>query len=463
MVGRDYVRPPLVVPAAFKSAALSPEAQPIGTEWWKLYGDRELDRLIGVARAANQNVRFASGRVAEARALARIAASYLVPTITLDPTFTRQRTSGNRVSTFTGAPVTRGVSISDWLVPFDLSYEVDLWGRLRRNLESARATETAIVYDLAFVRLVVETDVALYYFTLRSLDAQGQILEKTVAAYQEQVRLVTAQLRHGLANPVALYQAQALLDATIAQARDVARARADEEHALAILCGQAAPSFSITANPLGEARPPVVPAGVPAELLSRRPDVAEAEQNLIAVNAQVGVAMADFYPRFTIGASAGVESTTASSLFDWESRIASIVPGVMQPMFTGGRIRANVEATRARYEQAKAAYVSQVLVAYGEVEDALTDVAALAAEVESLKRAVGASERYVRAAEVQYRQGLADYLVVTDAQRTLLGNELSLAQARNLQVGASIRLVKALGGGWETPGPSGGPSGGTGE
>jgi multidrug efflux system outer membrane protein len=198
--------------------------------------------------------------------------------------------------------------------------------------------------------------------------------------------------------------------------------------------------------------PPAVPAGLPAQLLARRPDVAEAEQNLVAANAQIGVATADFYPRFLLTGSAGFESADISTVFNWQSRVASIAPSISFPFFQGGRLRANLDATRARYEQAVAAYANQILIAYGDVEDALTDLHALTDEVGSLREAVGASHDYLRFAQAQYKYGLTDYLIVIDAERTLLANQLSLAQAVNLQIGASIQLVKALGGGWNPTG-----------
>jgi outer membrane protein, multidrug efflux system len=448
MVGPDYVRPAVEQPARFKSQPAGEAVPRITTEWWQLYRDPVLDQLITTATASNQILQQAVARVDEARALARVAGSYLYPTISLDPRFIRERTSGNRDSLVTGQRVARGVTVNDWLIPLDLTYEIDVWGRVRRSFESARAQAAASVDDVAVVGLTVATDVAQYYYTLRSLDAQGQILTQNVESYREQVRILSVQLKNGLVSPLVLSQAQAQLQATLAQQRDVERARADQEHALAILCGRAAPSFAVAANPLHEASPPAVPPGLPAQLLVRRPDVAEAEQNLVAVNAQIGVAIADFYPRFSLTGSAGFESADVSTIFNWQSRIGAIAPSISFPIFEGGRLRANLAATEARYRQAVAAYVNQVLVAYGDVEDALTDLHALSDEVGSLREAVGASQEYLRVAQVQYKQGLVDYLLVIDAERTLLANQLALAQAVNLQMAASIHLIKALGGGW---------------
>ena len=448
MLGPDYVRPALEQPAGFKSPTADAAGPPITADWWRLYAEPELDQLVTTAQESNQTLRQAVARVDEARALARVAGSYLYPTVSNDPSYSRTRYSGTRASTITGRQVARGVEVSNWIIPIDLSYEIDVWGRVRRSFESARAAAAAAADDVGVVRLTVETDVAQYYYTIRALDAQIQILKDTVVGYEEQVRILSVQLRTGLVSGIVVSQAQAQLKATQAQLQNTERARADTEHALAILCGRPAPSFTLAAKPLKEASPPVVPAGLPAQLLTRRPDVAEAEKNVAAANAQIGVATAEFYPRFILTSSAGFQSANAAMLFDWQSRVASIMPSVSIPIFQGGRLRANLEATKARHRQTVAAYVNQVLVAYGDVEDSLTDVHAFGQQVGSLRDAVAESQNYLRLAQVQYRQGLVDYLLVIDAERTLLANQLSLAETVNLQMTASVRLIKALGGGW---------------
>jgi multidrug efflux system outer membrane protein len=464
-VGPNYGRPPVVQPEGFKSSldsarddpghveasrAASGDAPRLAPEWWRLYGESELDRLVATANESNQTLKQAVAAVDQARALARVAGSYRYPTISLDPSFARTRTSATRDSAVTGQQVTGAATYNDWLAPVSLSYEIDVWGRVRRSLESARAQAVASAGDEAMVRLTVQTDVAQDYFAIRSLDAQTDILAQTVASYREQVRVLSVQFQTGLVSAIALHQAQALLESTLAQQRDAQRARADLEHALAILCGQPAPSFALAANPPREPSPPDIPPGLPAALLARRPDVAAAEQRVVAANALIGVATANFYPTFSLSSLAGFESANLRNLFDWRSRMASVIPGVTLPIFQGGRLRANLEATKAQYRQTVAAYVNQVLIAYGDVEDALTDLHALVDEVGRYREAVAASRNYLRVAEVQYRTGLIDYLIVTDAERTLLANQLSLAQAVNLRQAASIRLIRALGGGWET-------------
>jgi outer membrane protein, multidrug efflux system len=452
-VGPNYARPMVEQPAAFKSqAATQPAATqpapPIAAEWWRLYHDYELEHLIASANESNQTLREAVARVDQARALARVAASFLLPTVTANPSYTRTHTSANRPSVTNGTPTGTSSTFDDWQIPFDLTYEIDVWGRVRRSVEASQAQAMASVNDLAVVRLTIATDVATDYYAVRALDAQEQILRETVAAFTEQVRVVSAELKNGLVGPIDLYQAQSQLEATQAQWRDVQRARADMEHALAILCGRAAPSFSIAANPLLEAAPPLVPTGLPAQLLTRRPDVAEAEQNVIAANAQVGVATAELYPTFSLTGAAGFESASTDHLLDWQSKMASIGPSVSIPIFEAGRLRSNLAALKAHYVQTVAAYVNQVLVAYGDVEDALTDLHALSDEVVRMRAAVAASQDYLRVARVQYAQGLVNYLTVIDAERTLLTNQLTLSQDVNQQMAASIHVIKALGGGW---------------
>jgi multidrug efflux system outer membrane protein len=451
LVGPNYSRPAIEQPPAFKSEPPGSPAKLPESAWWQLYGDPELERLIAAANASNQTIRQAVARVDEARALARVAGSYLYPSVSANPSFSRTRFSGGRASTTTGQPVGRSVTTNDWIIPADLSYEIDVWGRVRRSYESSRATVRAVAADQAVIALTVQSDVARFYYTLRSLDAQDQILTQTAEAYREQVRILSVQLKNGLVGSIVVYQAQAILQTTLAQQRDVQRARADLEHVLSILCGRPAPLFSIAASPLDDAHtaPPSVPVGLPADLLVRRPDVAEAEQNVVAANARVGVATAEFYPKFMLTGSAGFESATTNDLFLWQNRIASILPSVSLPIFQGGRLKANLAATKAQYEQTVAAYVQQVLVAYGDVEDALTDLRALTEEVGSVREAVDASENYLRLARSQFKYGLANYLIVIDAERTLLANKLLLTQTINLQMGASVHLIKALGGGWE--------------
>jgi multidrug efflux system outer membrane protein len=450
-VGPKYVRPAIEPPSGFKSAAPTGDLAELRADWWQLYRDPELERLVLSATDANQTLREAVARVDQARALARVAASYRYPTLSVSGIYTRQRTSATRASPTTGQQVSGSATYSDWLVPVDLTYELDVWGRVRQSVQAARAAVLATTDDEAVIRLAVQTDVAQDYYALRGFDSQSAVLRDTVAGYREQVRVLTVQVNTGLAGPLVLQQAQAQLQATVAQQTDIDRARADEEHALAILCGQPAASFTVAANAFQAVAPPAVPPGLPASLLVNRPDVAEAEQNIVAANAQVGVATANLRPTFALTGAAGFEAGFVQSLFDWQSALWSLAGGVTAPIFQGGRLHANLDAAKAHYQQTVAAYVNQVLVAYGDVEDALTDLHAITDEVASLRQAVAASEEYFRVAQVQYRNGLVDYLTVIDAERTLLSNQLALARSLTIEMSASVHLIKSIGGGWHDP------------
>ena len=447
-VGPKYFRPAIEPPPGFKSAAPTGDPATLREDWWQLYRDPELERLVVSATNANQTLRQAVARVDEARALARVAASYRYPAVSLGAVYTRQRTSASRVSPTTGQQVSGSATYNDWLVPVDLTYELDAWGRVRRSVQAAQAAALATADDEAVIRLAVQTDVAQDYYALRGFDAQSAVLRDTVAGYREQVRMLTVQVNTGLAGPLVLQQAQAQLQATLAQQTDIDRARADEEHALAILCGQPAESFTVATNPVRDVAPPAVPPGLPASLLVNRPDVAEAEQNLVAANAQVGIATANLRPKFALTGAGGFEAGVVRSLFDWQSALWSLAGGVTAPIFQGGRLHANLDAAKAQYRQTVAAYVNRVLVAYGDVEDALTDLHAMTNELGNLRQAVAASEEYLRVAQVQYRNGLVDYLTVIDAERTLLSNQLALARSLTVELNSSVHLIKSLGGGW---------------
>jgi multidrug efflux system outer membrane protein len=449
-VGPDYVRPPVEVPASYKTPTPSAELPVLPRSWWQLYQDPGLDRLIAMATTSNQSLKQAIARVDEARALARVAAADFYPTLSLNPSVSGVRTSATRASLVGGAGPP-SVTYGDLLVPLDLTYEVDVWGRVRREVQAANAQAAASLEDEAVIRLGVQTDVAQLYYTVRLLDSELEILGRTIIAYRRQVELLSVQVRTGLTSPIVLSQAQTLLNSTLAQQQDVYRQRANAEHALAVLCGRPAPEFGLPSNPLHPQSPPVVPPGLPASVLRRRPDVALAEHNVMAANAQVGVATAQLYPQLTLTGAVGFESESIASLFDWQSRLASLVAGLTAPLFEGGRLRANLRATRARLAQAAAAYVNQVLIAYSDVENALSDLRTLTAQGGYLEKAVHTSEDYHQQAEVQYSNGLVDYLTVIDAQRTVLSNQLALVQSTSSQMNASIQLIKALGGGWQYP------------
>lgn len=444
-VGPDYERPSTESPAGFKSAtpdeARAPELKP---DWWTLFKDAELAQLEEDAVAGNLDLRAAVARVDQARASLKGARSPLYPTLALNPSIDRVRTSENTANA-------RGNSITftDIRVPFDVGYEVDLWGKIRRGIESAEASAQATVDDHSVILHTLEADVATTYFSIRSLDAQMEIINRTVASYQRQVELLQTQLKAGLVGRIAVVQAEALLYSTKSQQADLRRQRADFEHALAVLTGRAPAGFSLPVKTI-DLQPPLIPAGLPAELLRRRPDVAEAEHQLAAASAQIGVAVAQYYPDLQLTGSAGWESLDMKHLPDWQSRIWSIGASAFAPIFQGGRIDAQVEQARARYEELLAGYRGRVLIAYRDVEDALTDLHDRSDAAQSQSKAVDSAREYLRLADQQFRQGIASYFLVIDAERTLLSNELTSAQLTSARLIATVQLIKALGAGWDS-------------
>lgn len=445
-VGPDYERPPLEVPGAFKSAAPDEQAaHGLKQNWWTLFRDPELSALEEEALGANQDLKAAVARVDQARAGLKNSKSALYPALDFNPSINRLRTSEN-TATARGSSIT----FTDLKAPFDLSYEVDLWGKIRRSIEVAEDQAKASADDLGVVLHTVETDIASDYFQIRSLDLQVVILNRTVASYQRQLDLLNTQLKAGLVGRISVVQAEALLYSTQSQEADTRRQRSDLEHAIAVLLGKAPIGFSLPVKALDlGTEPPKIPAGLPAELLRRRPDVAEAEQNLAVASAQIGVAVSQYYPDLTLTGTAGWESLDFRHLPDWQSRIWSIGASVFQPIFTGGRIDASVEQARGRYLELLAVYRGQVLGAYRDVEDALTDLHLRSDASRALAQAVDSSREYLRLSETQFQQGLISYLQVIDAERTLLGNELSAAQLASLRLVSAVQLIKALGAGWE--------------
>ena len=447
LLGPDYARPGVEVPASYGPGGSPAPAPPIEQAWWRLFDDPTLTFLEEEALAANQNLQVALAHVVEARATARITASQFYPVLTFDPSFTAQHLSANRPAT--GNFQIKGINIKDIQIPFDLSYELDLWGKIRRSVESSADVALATQSDADTVALTLTADVALQYFTLRSLDDQLAILEATIRVYGEQVHVEQIRQSAGIVSDLDLYQAQTQLRSAQAQEADTLRQRHDTEHALAVLCGRAAPDFRIApATTTAQRAAPEVPAGVPSELLERRPDIASAEANLASANAEIGVAETLFFPSVQIFAVAGLESADAATLFTWPSRAASVGPSISMPIFEGGRLRGNLDAARARYDQAVGSYRQTVLAAFQEVEDALTDVQQRGVQQTALDQAVVAAGQAAKVARIQYQSGIVDYLEVVVTEQARLTLELQQAQVAQQRQIAAVALVKSLGGGW---------------
>jgi len=450
-VGPGYKRPAAPVPDAWKGVgpwqtAAPKDAIPKGV-WWQIFHDAELDRLEQELLQANQSLAAAADRLSQARSLARIASSAYFPVLSADPNGQRQRISGNRPvlgSTTATAPVTQNV----FNVPFSVSYELDLFGRVRRNLEAANASLQGSAADLENVRLVLTAELAADYFNLRELDREAGVVRQSVEIQQKGLDLVNHRHEGGVANGLEVAQQAALLDSTATQLSLVLQQRAQFEHAIAVLTGKSASAFNVAEAPF-DAAPPAIPTGVPSEILERRPDVATSERQMAFENAQVGLATAAFYPHITLSGSGGWESRDIATLVDAPSAFWSLGGDLLQPIFNGGRNRANLALSRAAYDESVANYRESVLVAFQQVEDGLSSLALLDQALKSQQTAVADSRRALDIANNRYVGGVTTYLDVITAQSTLLSNERLATQLLGQQMTTSVFLVKALGGGWD--------------
>jgi multidrug efflux system outer membrane protein len=369
-----------------------------------------------------------------------------LPSLNFDPSYTRQRYSPNQSPSF--GPLTANT----FHTPLDLSYEVDLWGRVRRGFESARADAQSSLAAFQNILLTLGADLAQNYFALRALDAEIATVTATVDLRKEQVRLVRSRFEGGIGNELDIARAQTELATTEAEAASLAQRRNEFENAIAILVGENPTTFKLAAaNGAGtnwNPAPPEIPAGLPADLLERRPDVAEAERQLASANAQIGVAKASFFPVLTLTGSGGYLSGQIDTLFKWDSRVWSIGPSVSLPIFAGGRNRANYKRSQAAFEEATARYRQRILVAFGDVENSLSGIRHLNDQAAAQQRAVDNARRAADLASERYRSGLVSYLEVVDANREALQAERANAQLAGQRQIASVRLIKALGGGW---------------
>jgi NodT family efflux transporter outer membrane factor (OMF) lipoprotein len=451
-VGPDYVRPAAVkvMPPAFKEMSGWKVAQPGGGRiqgpWWKIYNDPLLNSLEEKVAISNQNVKMAEAQFRQARALVMAARSAYFPTIGIGASFTRSSPSSTTTSNF-GRSVGR-VNLSDYSLPVSASWEPDIWGKVRRSVESNRANAQASAADLAGAELSIQTELAQDYFQLRTLDAQKKLFDTSVSLYQQSLDLTTNRYNAGVASEADIAQADTLLKTTKAQAIDIGVQRAQLEHAVALLIGQPASSFSIPPLPI-EAAPPMVPVGVPSELLERRPDVAAAERQMAAANAQIGVAEAAYYPSLTLSASGGFQSSSWSKWLTWPSRFWSFGPSVEWTIFDGGLRKAQTEEARAAYDANVASYRETTLVAFQEVEDNLAALKILEEEAAAEDEAVKAAQKSTSITTNQYKAGTASYLNVITSQTAELGNERTAINVLGQRLNASVLLIKALGGGWD--------------
>ena len=461
MVGPNYRRPAAPVPTQFKETG-SATAGSNGTpaiaysDWWRVFHDPGLDALESQIASANLDVRAAVARVDQAQAGTKYARSFLFPTLSLGASASRNREAQNRPNN--GNTNGLAATYNDFQIPLILSYEADAWGRIRRSIESARAVQQATTADLRFVQLSMEASLAIDYYSLRETDAEQQVLQLTLQSLRQTVTLTSQRFRGGLTSELEVKQAQTLLDQTNAQAQALDVQRSQLEHAIAVLIGRPASEFSEPKAPL-EGAPPAIPPGLPAELLGRRPDIAEADRNVAAATARIGVAKAAYLPQISLTGLAGFESTGGASLFSWANSIVSLGSSALTPLFNGGRLRAGVDQAAAAYRESLAQYQKNVLTAYQEVEDQLAALRILHDEAQSEAAAVDDAKQAEQIALNRYTRGLVSYLDVVYAQTALLANQRVETQIGGQRMVATVMLIKGLGGGWlQTPAPAGGKS-----
>jgi len=447
-VGPDYRKPGVadIVPSDWHWKPAEPCDEIPKGEWWSVFQDPVLSGLESQAVGANQNLRAAVARVEEARASARISRSRFFPEISLDPLIKHERTSGHLP---TPIPISIPVGhVDTFSVPFDLSYEIDLWGKVRRSFEAAQAQADASVSDYQNVLLTLTADVAVNYFLVGALDGEIGVLSTSIRSREETLRIIEGRFLVGTAQEMDLAQAKRELASARAELVDVRRQREETLHALALLCGKPAGEFQLEEAPLNSL-PPEIPAGLPSSLLERRPDIAQAERTLAAKNAQIGVAKAAYFPVLRLTGQAGYLSAEADKLFADPSRVWSIGPSVSLPIFTAGRIAADVKRSEAVFEQSLAAYRQSLLIAFKEVEDSLAQVDLRSEQAAAQTLAVEAAARAAELGKARYEAGSTSYLGFLDADRSRLEQERRLVQLTGQRFASTVRLIKALGGGWE--------------
>jgi NodT family efflux transporter outer membrane factor (OMF) lipoprotein len=455
--GPKYNRPAVQAPAAFKEMTpddlkkmdgwkvAEPQDVSLHGKWWEIFHDEQLNALEEQVNVNNQNIAAAFANFMAARAVVRQARSQYFPTVNVGVSVIEQHAGSSNIS---NSAASTGKTFTSYALPFDASWTPDLWGRVRNTVRANVANAQASAADLENTRLTVQAELAVDYFELRGQDALKQLLDSTVDAYEKSLELTKVLYETGIDSDEAVAQAETQLDTTRAQDTNLGILRAQFEHAIALLVGQPASSFSLAVEPL-KTPPPAIPFGIPSQLLERRPDVAAQERVMAQANAQIGVARAAYFPTLTIGPTAGFQSTLIANWLTWPSRFWSVGPAVSETIYDGGLRRATVEQTRALYEQAVANYRETVLVAFQQVEDNLSSLRVLSLEIQQQDDAVKAAQRGLTLATDRYRLGIDPYLNVITAQTSLLSNQQSALNLRIQQIVASVQLIEAVGGGWD--------------
>jgi len=462
-VGPRYVVPPIQAPPAYKeltpaelagavrwSAAIPADAMARG-HWWEIFLDPELNALETGIVISNQNIAAAAANYASSRAIVREARSQYFPSLTAGASV-----AYSRVSVFPAANLTTGTTYTEYSLPVEASWEPDLWGRVRNSVHAAAFAAQGDAATLANVRLAVQAQLATDYYLVRAQDALGRVLDHAVLYNQQTLDLTQALYHSGLTTDEAVSAAEAQLHAVQAQRENVRIARAQYEHAIAILLGKAPADFALPPT-TSELTPPDIPPGIPSQLLERRPDIAASERTLTEANAQIGIAKSAYFPDLTLSGTAGFTGLSAAEWFTWPSRVWAVGPTIAETIFDAGLRRATVQQYRSQYDAAVASYRQTTLTAFQQVEDSLVASHVLRGELERQNQAVAAAQRAFDEASVRYRAGLDPYLNVVESQQTLLSYQETAVQIQSLQMTAAVQLIQALGGGWnvnELPTPA---------
>jgi len=465
-VGPKYVPPAMTAPPAFKESptqsketdgwtVAQPQDATLRGKWWEIYNDPELNSLEEQLNIDNQNIREYFENFMEARSLVREARSQYFPTLSIGPSYSRSQSSANISngqsaggSSTTVTSTTTGRQSQTFALPLQVSWEPDLWDKVRNTVRANQYNAQLSAADLENERLTEQASLAEYFFEIRGQDALQKILDDTVETDKKDVEAEQARYDTGVDDQISLVEAQTNLASAQSAATNLEIGRAQYEHAIATLIGKPASSFSIPVKPVTTAPPPI-PIGLPSQLLERRPDVAAAERNMAAANAQIGVAYAAYYPSLTISGSGGVESSALGKLLEASSRYWSMGPGVSETIYDGGLRRATVNQYIATYNGDLAAYRQTVLTAFQQVEDYLAEVRILAQQIKRQQEAVDSSKTYLKLEQSRYDTGIDPYIDLENAQVTLLSNMQTLASLQIQQMTASVELIQALGGGWD--------------
>lgn len=455
MVGPKYSKPAVVTapiyreqpPSNFKPVDGWKPAQPsdaaLRPDWWKLFNSPDLNDLEAQIEPANQNLKVAQANFDQARQYITVNKSYLAPTIAVNPYIDNEHLSSHRPYV-----VSKGFTSGDFYFPADASYEVDLWGRIRRTINAAKESFQATAADLETVKLSLHAELATDYFNARSLDREKQLLDDTVVQYQKALQLTQNRYEGGISSKAEVAQAQTQLSQAQAEDIDVGVARAQYEHAIAVLIGKNPESFVMKYDPV-QGGPPAIPVGVPSELLERRPDIASAERRMAAVNEEIGIAQAAYYPTLSITAAGGFEGTNITNWFTWPSRFWSVGPQGSELLFDHGLRRARVNIAKYAYEGAVATYRQTALTAFQQVEDNLSSLRILEQEAAKSHEATQAAENSLQLEINRYKGGLITFLDVVTAQNIALENERTEVDLQRRRMDATVALIMALGGGWD--------------